>query len=76
LVGLIGIADADATPLPGIPPFLEGGIVDLAVDFQDAVDHLALLAIGIEAVLVTQKLLTHRFSFWLWTPTLPAPTRL
>jgi len=55
LVGLVVIADADATFSPGFPSFLKSVVVDLAVNLQDAVEILALLIIGVEAIFVAKK---------------------
>jgi len=64
LVGLANVADADAAAFPGVSALLEGSVVDLAVDLQDAVECLALAAIRVQAVLVAQdhmNMLAHLF---------------
>jgi hypothetical protein len=66
LVGLANVADADTAALPGVPSLLEGSVVHLAVDLQDAVERMALIAIRVQAVLVAQQHLSF--------PLLPTPS--
>ena len=52
LVSLTTVADTDAAALPGVSALLEGSVVHLAVDLQDAVQRLALVSIRVQAELV------------------------
>ena len=54
LVGLVGVTNAHSTSLPGFTSFFQGIVVDLAVNLQDTIQGLMLLAIWIETVLEGQ----------------------
>ena len=52
LVGLTNVADAEGAALPGLSALLEGSVVHLAMNLQDAVECLTLAAIWVQAELV------------------------
>jgi hypothetical protein len=51
LIGLVSVADAHTATLPRLFSFLKGGVVELAVGLQNAVQRPPLLRIGVKPVL-------------------------
>ena len=60
LVGLVGVVETNLALLPRLATLLQGGVVKLAVNLQNAVHRLALLVIRVESELVTQQHLLAR----------------
>src|SRR5262245_16480629 len=48
---LLVVADRDAALLPGLSPFTNGGVVDMAAEHEGTVKHPLLLGSGLELVL-------------------------